>query len=412
MKKIIISLSLFILFNATGQNKKTLNLDEAVKIAIENRSILKAYKFATQASKESEKVAISGYLPQISALSTENFSTDSKGLQNSTTIKASQLLYSFAGPRQLKKIAHKGTEISKINEITQKDNVRFAVETAFLQTWLLQEKLKLIKKLNVTAKETIKKSEHQEKLQLLGQADWLKDASTYANNMANVYVYTDELYSAQNDLDYLLGDSYIQNNNKPILTWNPKEPIKLKSLNYYYNKAFKNRTEIKLKQKELEQYQEYQNYYKKTYLPNVSVTGQVSRADQLKANNAGVTLSWQLFDGASNYYESQKANANKLKALQEKQSYIQKAKNEVQQAFHDLITLKKQLTANTVELRRAKNEFDLAKLNYKIGNISKVDLDNAKYNWENSKYAWLTTKVSTAIKQRELFYVCGYPNYI
>lgn len=413
MKKILMSLSLFILFDINAQKINSLSMNKAIRIAYKNRPSLKAYKFAIQASEENEKVAISGYLPQVSLASTENFNTDSKELQNrSTKVQMSQLIYSFAGPKQLKRIAKKGTAISELTKSNHKNLIRYQVETSYLKTWLLQEKNKLIKKLNIAAKKNIKKSEHQNQLQLLGQNDWLKDAASYSDNMANVYLYIDELYSAQNQLEYYLGDAYKQNNYKPILIWNPKTPIKVKSLMYYYNIALKYRTEIKLKQKELEQYEEYQNYYKKTYLPNVNIIGQVSRSDKIKANNAGVTLSWQLFDGASSYYKSQEANANKLKALQEKQSYIQQAKNEVQQAYHDLIALKKQLTSQTIKLRRDKNELDLAKLNYKIGNISKVDLDTSKYNWENSKYMWLTTKVSTAIKQSELFYVCGYPKQI
>ncbi|MFH1461976.1 MAG: TolC family protein [bacterium] len=412
MKKFILFLILTTILRINSQNIKTLNLDDAIKIAYQNRPSLKAFKFSTQANKENEKIAISGYLPQISLNSVENFSTGSKGLQNSTTINASQLIYSFSGPKQQQKIAKKGTEIAKLSERSHEDLIRYQVEAAFLQTWLLQEKNKLIKTLNVSAKENIKKSEHQDELNLLGKNDWLKSASTYANNMSNIYQYSDELYSAQNQLEYLLGDNYKQNDQTPRLIWNIKQPIKVKSLMYYYNKALQNRKEIKLKQKELEQYQETQTYYKNNYLPEISLSGQAARYDQTASNNVGINLKWNLFDGSANYRQSQMANANKLKVMQEKETYVQKIKYEVQKAYHELIQYKKQLAAKNIEIRQAKNELDLNKLKFNIGDISSVDFEISLYNWENTKYSWLTTKINTTLKQKELFFTCGYPENI
>ncbi len=409
MKKFIFFL---LLISTQIYAQKTLDMKKAVKIAYKNRPSLKALKFSTQASESNEKVAISGYLPQLALSSDELFQTRSKGLQNSTTIQASQLIYSFAGPKQLKKIAKKGTELAKLTERSHEDLIRYEVEATFLQTWLLQEKNKVIRSLNVSAKENIIKSEHQDKLNLLGKNDWLKDESTYANNMSNVYIYPDELSNSQNQLEYLLGNNYKKKGIIPRLVWNNNKPIKVKSLTNYYRKALKNRKEIKLKQKEVEQYIESQTYYKNNYLPEVRMKGQSSRSDQIKTNNIGINLSWNLFDGASNYHESQKANANKLKALQEKESYIQQIKYEVQKAYHELIQYKKQLTAKDAELKQAKNEFELAKLKYKIGDISKVDLDTSQYNVDNVKFSWLSIKINTTIKQRELFFACGYPKSI
>lgn len=405
-------LILIILLLTTPQlmSQKTLDIDQAIKIAYKNRPSLKAFKFAIQASKSNEKAAISGYLPQLTLSSQENYSTGSRGLQNSTTLQASQLIYSFAGPERLKRIARRGTEISELYERNHKDLIRYEVEVSFLQTWLLQEKNRVINSLDKTAKETIKKSEHQNELELLGQNDWLKDASTYATNMSNVYLFIDELSSSASQLEYLLGEGYEKENQ--YLEWNYKTPIKIYTLGKYYGLALKSRKEIKLKEKEAAKYDEYQKYYKNNYLPELSVSGQVSRVDQVKGNNVGLNLSWKLFDGASNFHLSEQANANKLKALQEKETYVQKIKSEVERSYHSLMSYKKQLAAKDVALKQAENEFNLAKLKYNIGDISKVDLETSKYNWENAKFGWLTSKINVAIKQSELHFACGYPTHI
>ncbi len=416
MKKILFFIASIFAINIfaqeSAQEKNSLDIKKAVEIAYKNRPSLKALKFATQSYAYGEKVAISGYLPQLTLSSGERFASGSKGAQNSTTIAASQLIYSFAGPERLKRIARKDTEISKLNELNHEDLVRNEVEISFLQTWLLQEKKKAIESLSFAAKQTINKSEHQDKLRLLGQNDWLKNSSTYASNMASVYMYVDDLSSSQSQLEYLLGDDFKKDNKNPELIWDSKDEINIKALDYYQDLALKNRTEIQMKNKEIEKYEEYEKYYKYNYLPSFNLTGQASRADQVKSNNIGVNLSWNLFDGSSNYYQSQQANASRLKALQERENYIQEIKYDVEKSFHDLLKYKKQLTAKDAALMQAENEYNLAKLNYKIGNISKVDLDNSMYNWENSRFDWLTAKVNVAIKQSELFFACGYPKNI
>lgn len=405
------NLILLILILTTSKlvSQKGLNINQAIKIAYENRPSLKAFKFAIQASEANEKTVISGYLPQLTFSYQGNYSNKYIDLSNRTTLQASQLIYSFSGSA-LKQIAQRGTDISKINERNHKDLIRYEVEVSFLQSWLLQEKNKTIKSLKKTAEETIKKSEHQNKLGLLGQNECLKDRSTYAKNMSNVYLFIDELSSSASQLKYLLGEGYNKKNN--YLEWNYKTPIKIYKLGKYYKLAIKNRKEIKLKEKEAAKYNEYQKYYIKNYLPELSISGQVSKLGRLKSNNVGLNLNWKLFDGASNFYLSEQANANRLKTLQEKEYYIQKIKSEVAKAYYSLMSYKKELVANNILLKQSKNDFNLAKLKYSIGTTSKVDFEVAKYNWENAKFGWLTAKINVAIKHSELLFACGYPSNI
>ncbi|KKP22570.1 MAG: Outer membrane efflux protein [candidate division TM6 bacterium GW2011_GWF2_28_16] len=413
MKNKFLVIFIFFLINLININNKlnsqTLDIQEAVNLAYKNNPSLKALKFAISASQAGEKVAISGYLPQITLNSNEQFASSTKGPQNSTTINASQLIYSFSGPERLKRIAKTETEMAKLNEKNSQDLIRKDVEISFLQTWLLQEKQKTIKSLEVAAQQTIKKSENQDRVNLLGQNDVLIASANYASQMYNVYAYIDELSISQDQLEYLLGNSYKTDNNSPELVWDFNKNTTVNPLDNYYNLALKNRKELKLKDQEIAEYEEYQKYYKYNYLPEFSLTGQASRASQTIANNIGINLSWNLFDGASNYYQSQQYNANKLKALQEKESLFQQVKYDVQKAYHELMAYIKQLTAKDAAYKQADNEYNLAKLNYKIGLISKVDLDNSMYNFENAHFAWLTAKINVAIKESELNFACGYP---
>ncbi|MFC1894884.1 TolC family protein [Candidatus Dependentiae bacterium] len=393
----------------TTHKKLKLTMQEVVKMAHKNRPSLKAYKFATQASKQDEKKAISGYFPQVTLNEQPFFQNGLKGLQNSISLQTNQLVYSFAGPIQQYKIAKKITESSKYQEETHKDLVRYQVEVAFLQSWLLQRKNKYIEFLEKSSNQDINKSEHENKLNLLDKNDWLNDAATYSQNMYTVYSYSDQLYDAKNQLEYYIGKPFKSETSTIILTWDSAKQISLKQLEYYYQKAINNRKEIKQKQKEVEQYMEYQSFYKKTYLPSLSISGKSGRTSGIKNNSIGAVFTWNMLDGGANYHESNKANANKLKAIMEKENYVQQAKFDVQKSYYELATLLKQLVSQSVRLRQAENEFVLKKQEFNIGTISKVDLESAKYNWESQKFNWITSKINTSIKQRELYYSCGYP---
>ncbi|MCF7799955.1 TolC family protein [Candidatus Babeliales bacterium] len=419
MKKIFFNLFILIailnvsyVYTATYNNKNlNLTIDKAVEMANKYNPSLKALKFAIQAQKENEKVAISGYFPTVNLSETPYLQNAQNGLQNKIAVEGRQLVYSFAGPLQQLKIAQKQTDVAKLSEEERKDFLRYFVEASFLQSWLLQRKNKLIKALNFSADEKIKKSEHQNKLDLLDRNTWLQDEATFANSLANVYLYSDDLKNAQNQLEFYIGKQFDNKDKIITLIWDSKQKIKVESLENYYQKAFKNRKDIQRKQKETEAFKETEYYYKKGNAPELRVMGSVSKDSNSYYNNhqVGLYLTWNIFDGGTKHYEQHKAHAEMLKALEEKENLINQAKYDVQKAYNDLAILLKQLAAQNIQLTQAQNDYIFNKQKYEIGDISKVDFEQVKYNWENQKFIWLSLKINTAIKERELQYACGFP---
>ena len=409
MKKFFFCIFLF-LFPLTIISKKLiLTMDKVVKMAYKYNPNLKAHDFAIQASKENEKVAISGYLPQINFVNQQFFKTNSKGLHSNTSLQISQLIFSFAGPLEKRKIARKETRVTKLSKEEFKDLIHHEVEISFLENWLLQQKYKLNEELNKSSKTTIEKAEHKKNVNLLDKNNWLTDEAMYAHNMANFYIYEDELNNAKNKLEYFIGKKFNIDLKQIYFSWNPPKKIILKKLDFYYKQALQNRKEIKEKQKMIERQYEYENYYKRTYLPNLTLSGNSGRGGGTINNSVGATLNWNFFDGAANFHELNKANANKLKILMEKEDITNKIKYEVQDAFYVLLEKLKLLSAQNVKLYQAKNEYILKKQKLQIGEISSVDFETAKYNLEVEKFIWLALKVDTIIKKHDLTYACGYP---
>jgi outer membrane protein TolC len=387
-------------------------MNQAVKMAYKHRPSLKAQRFATQATKTGEKKALAGYMPQITIKESNAFSNGAKGLQHSVGIQATQLVYSFAGPLEEYKIAKQGTKASKFTEETHKDLVRYEVEISFLQSWLLQRKNEYIQSLNSASNRRYEKEKHKNDVEILDKNDWLKQVATYAENLSTVYLYADELNNAQNELEYFIGNPFKKEIKEITLVWDPEQKITVETLHYYVDLAIQNRKEIKQKQIEMEQQEEYRRYYKKTYLPSVSLSGNSTRSSGTKNNSVSLNLTWNIFDGGANFQDSKKANATKLKLLMEKNNYIQQVKYEVEKAYNELAQYLKQLVAKDLRLAQAKNEFDLKTLQFKIGEISPTEFEEAKLAWKTEKFAWLTLKVSATLKKRELIYACGYPKIL
>ncbi len=392
-----------------------LTMDQAVKISYKNRPSLKAKTFSVQASKHTQKKALSGNFPKVSITDTPFFTNGKKGLQNNIAINASQLIYSFAGPLEEYKIAKKGTQATEYDKLTHKDKVRYEVESSFLKSWFVQKKNEFMETLNTAAIKSFKKAAHKNELNLLNKTDWLQENANYSKRLSTVYIYNDELKNARNELEFFMGKPFGKSIETVKLEWNPENNVSLEKLSHYQNLALKNRTEIKQKQKEVEQQAEYKKLYKNKYLPTLNVTGNVGRAQDLSieqghaSSYVGFSLNWDILDGGANFHESNKANANRLKALMEKNHYIQQVKYEVEKAYNEFDQYHKQLTAMDIQLAQAKNEFELKKLRYDIGDLSCVEMEIATHDWETQKLAWIEIKTNLDIKHKELHFICGYP---
>lgn len=84
------------IFSFTDDNKnKNLNLtmDKVVEMANKYNPSLKALKFAIQAQKENEHVALSGYFPTVNLNETPYFQNTQSGLQNRFSVEGRQLVY-------------------------------------------------------------------------------------------------------------------------------------------------------------------------------------------------------------------------------------------------------------------------------------------------------------------------------
>jgi len=362
--------------------------------------------------------------------------------QTQVDLSATQLVYKFSGPIQEYKKARKETQRVMFSSESERNKVRNLVEESFLNNWLLQQQIKAIKALQESSKKKFEMAQNQNKLNLLDRKDWLSSVTTKATETVTILNYSEDVIINQRKLEYLLGQPFdlgvdgVFDENKNIefekkqkntngnedkieltLLWDQKSEQELQPLEYYQDLAIKNRPDLKASNKTIDINRDSSKIARFANLPTVGLYGSTG-FNGLNARGAktyeqfGVTISMPIFDGMLNHYQYNQAEATVVKAMLDNQDLQNQIRNEINEAFHSLQKANSVLKSKNVEYLQAKNTFDLQAQRFEIGDISKVDFENAKTDWENAKITYIKSQVEAKIVERKMFYACGFPDKI
>lgn len=424
--------------------KTTLSMDEAVEIAYQNKPDLKAYKYAIEESRIKAKEALAGYLPKVT------INADYTQIQKQQTpalnaeLDVNQLVYSFAGPIEYYKQARKATQVVEYANEKDKKIIRNEVEKAFLECWQAQQQQKSIQALYKASTERFARAEHANKVQLLDKSAWLKSTSDYALTLATVDNYYEFVEIARQKLEFFMGqplDLEIQDVRHPekktpdtkdyklkvtLVRDEKKEDreIEVKPLMIYLDYAIQNREELKIALKNSEIAKDSVKIAQGSRLPTVNLAMNTGSTKILQADpdvfvgnrcafyTISAQVSWPIFDGLVSYYKENEAHATMLKELLNRDQAAQSAKYDVERTYHTLLSSNTTFKAKHLELKYAKNELKLKNQQFRIGEISKVDMEIAKSDYEKYFYSWIEAKTDVEIKKRDLLLACGYPKDI
>ncbi len=395
---------------------RTLEIEQAVQTAFQNRSTLKALKFATRVQTANKKEALTGYLPKLRFDSRTRLSKGVKGFRSIITFRGSQLLYSFSGPLDLYEIAKRDEQIAKQSERLFKDQLRNDVETTFLTNWLLQKKHRQADLQAHSARTTFERDKHQQDQLLLNKDTWLISNATYAKEVTTASLLEQDTATALSNLEQRIGITF---HTKPLFRWNPRKRIHLQALTSYQQKALEHRKELQIKDLQIRRERRRERFHNKSYLPSITLAGDISRDDVVASpaiqgptiisQTIGANVSWNIFDGMSAYRKGQAAHAAMMQLRMERLNIVTAIRDEVTTAYHQVRSLLKLLKAEIVQLTQAHNAFVLKKLEQDLGLIIQTDFDTARFAWENAKFTWFSLRVDTEITLKNLLFSCGQP---
>ena len=434
---ILVFLSTLITLQAS--ESEPLTMSAAVALAMKHNPDLGALRYAIQADRSAAKSAKCGYMPTIDATSNLSREQGVSNISTQTVLSANQLIYAGSGPRQQYQKAKATVACTELEKAVMANNIRKETEKAFLNAWLAQEQAALMRVSKAAAKNVFKEQKHEYTLKKIDREIWLKNASEYADTIAQADEYYDDKHMVYSTLSFLMGESVDLINDNKKIAWHYKKKVRpLKPLETYLNLAMAKRPEVPRGLKRIAVEKWNTKILQGTRLPTITLSAQsecdtqpasdpfVFSANAVPevidtANNpnkpaTGITaiwsinlgIKWSFFDGLVTHYQEQQAQALKMKEMLAHEKQLLAIKHEVQAAYYSYSKTHRQLKAQKLHLLWAANDYKLQQQKLKLGKITEAACASAQAAWYKTRFDWLASRVQVAMADCDLQHACGY----
>ena len=432
MKTLYLSI-LFLFVNFSFYGQETLSKEKAVEIALANNYDIRITKNNLEVAKNNKSVYNSGYLPTITGNAGASYSNNDtenefeNGATNSVTGAESKnynasigLNYTIFNGFNRQNTFKKLKESYNLTELQARQVIENTLTTLFLAYYevaRLTENETTQKQTLAISKKRLQRANYSfnygqnTKLDVLNaEVDVNKDSITYINIRR-------ELANAKRDLNVVLGRSV----NTPILVNTDVNYAIDLNLIDVLEKAKSNNANLLQTKKNIELKQLDVKINKAGWMPNVGLTSSYAWSksnndatnafspisNTRKGLNAGLNLSWNIFDGGRT--KTRVSNAKIVLATQEIQELQQEERLErdvnnawetYQNALFSLQVQEKNVITNTLN-------FDRTNERYKLGQVTSIDFRQAQVNLINAELSVSNAKYTAKNAELKLLQLAG-----
>ena len=432
MKTLYLSI-LFLFVNFSFYGQETLSKEKAVEIALANNYDIRITKNNLEVAKNNKSVYNSGYLPTITGNAGASYSNNDtenefeNGATNSVTGAESKnynasigLNYTIFNGFNRQNTFKKLKESYNLTELQARQVIENTLTTLFLAYYevaRLTENETTQKQTLAISKKRLQRANYSfnygqnTKLDVLNaEVDVNKDSITYINIRR-------ELANAKRDLNVVLGRSV----NTPILVNTDVNYAIDLNLIDVLEKAKSNNANLLQTKKNIELKQLDVKINKAGWMPNVGLTSSYAWSksnndatnafspisNTRKGLNAGLNLSWNIFDGGLT--KTRVSNAKIALAIQEIQELQQEERLErdvnnawetYQNALFSLQVQEKNVITNTLN-------FDRTNERYKLGQVTSIDFRQAQVNLINAELSVSNAKYTAKNAELKLLQLAG-----
>jgi len=402
--------------------KERITLDDAIKYALNNRSSLQDFAFASKSQRNNALVSLSGYFPHIGINSRFLSAKDRAIPKNQQYITIDQLIFSFAGPVEQYRIERIGSHIADLKTMFHSDEIRYETETSFFKLYLLQSRIAPVSTFEVFNKANLQKAELSNTQGLLSSYLFEKGRGDYGYGVSAVFGYEKQTVIAKTNVTKALemNQPFIidMTNARYALNEILDTITKLSHDEAFFKEAARHlRKDLTIKDQEITQREQLKRLREKSYLPSASLYAQLSTGvpalavglRQLPGNfwQAGIQFNWN-FDGLGNVHRAAAEEAALQSAIFAKRDKELTIDKEISNAYHELQELKKELDVTCADL--TPEEFFLQqKKRYEVGDLSETEYKQALYEWDKAQFGVRDLEVKVVLKYKELLFKSGYP---
>ena len=432
IKNILTALLVLATIQVSAQD--ILTKKEALKIALENNYGVKIANNNVEIAKNNSSIYNTRHLPTLSTNAGANYSNSDQEIEfingepkktdgvitksYNASLNLNYTLFDGLNRKYNYKQLKETYNLSELQAREAIENMYLQLFSTYFQIARLTENTNNLKEALEVSKERLKRAQYQyeygqsTKLELLNaEVDVNNDSinlinakQQYSNSKRNLNIILgtqkDIDYSVETDVDFITLLSFDEllakaQENNVILQQNEKN-IAISEFNIKANKS--------------------------GYLPVAGLSGSygwnksqnenLANTNQPLANsslglNAGINLSWNLFDGGST--KTRVANAKialeNQKILKEQQ--IETIENTLNNAYESYQNALFVLQAQEKNVITNKNNFDRTQERYKLGQVSSIEFRQAQINLLNTQTAYNNAKYDAKLLELELLQISG-----
>ncbi|MCO5142240.1 MAG: TolC family protein [Oligoflexia bacterium] len=341
-------LLIILLTTAQHSNAATLSWQHAVDLALKQNPSLEASKKSVSASEANIKKSYGEFLPTVSVSAkrakNKSESSSTPGVTTKTTsdsISATATLNVFKGFYDIATLAKSkiSKDKAKYAQKVESSDIRLKLRQAFVNAYIQQEKIRLSQKV-------LDRQIRNEKLISIKynsgtEARWNVRKSQSETKLAqfNLASAKEEFMQAIDTVSSIIGDQSIS-----IQSITAPSLIDPKSLNNYAKESQENHPSIRKTELTVLEAEKDKTIARSAFYPNVDLNYSKSREDskpettrrsRTEGSAFSITASWNIFNGFTDYYDTQKTNL----AYEAQELTFRDTKNTIQNEIEKYKTL-------------------------------------------------------------------------
>ncbi len=422
---LIVSLS----FQATAQ--EILTKKEALKITLENNYGIKIANNNIAIANNNKNVLNSKFLPTVSASSGANYRRDNQEItrQDNTvttvdgavtksynaSLNVNYTIFDGLGRKYNYEVLKETYNLSELQAKETIENTYLQLFTLYFQIARLSENNNNLKEALNISKRRLERAKYKHEF---GQSTKLEllNAEVDVNNDSIALINSKQQYlNAKRSLNIVLGkQKEINYDVETDVTFNP-----ILNFDELLNKAKANNVLLKKTEKNLAISEFNIKINKASFLPKVGLSTSYgwnksenpstsfSAASNSNGLNAGLNLTWNIFDGGSTktrVENSKIALENQQILLQQQNETLENNLKNTWSLYNNKLFVLKAQEQNVVS---SQNNFDRTKERYNLGQVTSIEFRQAQINLINSKTSYNNTKYDAKLIELELLQLTG-----
>lgn len=423
--------TLLVLVTLQVSAQKILTKNEALKIALENNYGVKIAANNVIVSKNNSSIYNSRYLPTISTNAGANYSNQNQEIESQSgnitkvngaetksfnaSINVNYTIFDGLGRKYTYKQLKESYNLSELQAREAIEDMHLQLFNSYFQIARLSESTKNLQRTLNISKQRLKRAKYQYEYGQTTKLELLNAQVDVNNDSINLINSNQEFSNSKRNLNIVLG---IQKSNNYDVETNV-EFNTLYSYDELLTKAKENNVLLKQNQSNIAISQFNIKANKAGFLPtvglsssygwnkNINPTTSFTAETNSLGLNAGVNLSWNIFDGGST--KTRVANAKIALDNQQigQQQQIDLLENEVKNTFELYQNKLFILEAQKQNEITSQNNLDRTQERYKLGQITSIEFRQAQLNLLNTQNAVNNAQYDAKLIELELLQLSG-----